>query len=169
MTGYDYDAYLGFKSKRFPFFGNIKKNAASSIHILGGSTAIGIGVKEKRNMSFSVMEKKLAGENLLRTNHVINFGVPEFVSNQEAGIYKEYIFKLSTPPKEMSEKIKNYIRKNDFFSLVHVLIEKTKDGKNLIEKTAKKILDNCLSTGILAKKPRDKIYCLAATKSLLRW
>ena len=99
MNGYVYDPYIAFRMAHFPAFGNSAAMNSDSIVITGGSTAVGVGIQHIEKMYFTVLEQSLIHTHHLPSVQIVNYGVPGFVSNQEAGAYKEYIFGKNIAPK----------------------------------------------------------------------
>jgi lysophospholipase L1-like esterase len=216
MTGYVYDPYLAFRMHNFPAVGDLERSDKSSIYILGGSTAIGVGVKELQNTYFKILERNLISEHRFKESQIINFAVPGFVSNQEAATYKEHIFNRPIAPKAVvslsgfndtyfylfrtlsigkpefnyafdlifrkgypspnsyPEKVRNFIRQSNLFTLFHSILNKSANGDvepirlstnfqdpfqakieptdiKIIQNAATNFLNNCLSTALLAK------------------
>lgn len=98
LTGYKYDAYIGFTSPMFPFYGS-PKTAKPAVVITGGSTAAGVGVVDPQFSYYRVLERNLISAKLIGPNQMFNFAVPGYVSNQESATYKFHIFNLPHPPK----------------------------------------------------------------------
>jgi len=97
LTGYNYNAYTGFTSANFPFYGG--KSDKVSIAITGGSTAAGVGVPDPQFSYYRVLEKNLIEKNIIPPGSLANFAVPGFVSNQESATYKFHIFNMPVAPK----------------------------------------------------------------------
>lgn len=99
MNGYKYDPYIAFRSAKFPMYGNRESTDRSAIYITGGSTAAGVGVHNFEQMYFRLLEKHLMESKLLKAHQMVNFAVPGYVSSQESGVYKNWIFNVPKPPR----------------------------------------------------------------------
>jgi hypothetical protein len=99
MNGYKYDPYIAFRSQQFPLYGNRNGTDSSAIYITGGSTAIGVGVRNLENSYYRILENHLIESKLIKPNQMVNLGVPGFVSSQESGVYKNWIFNVPKAPR----------------------------------------------------------------------
>ena len=225
MTNYVYDPYVAFRMHNFPAYGNLNTSDKSSVVITGGSTAVGVGVHNWDKMYFNLLDKNLRKLNLINDNQMINYGVPGYVSNQEAAVYREYIFDRIPAPKALisftsfndiyfylfrtldignhefsysidlvfrkgypdpdafTDRIKNFVRKSNIFTLGYAFFGPKIDGEPVpirlasdihdpyqarpeprelavIQKAAKNFLDNCLSVAVLAKYRGTKYIVL---------
>lgn len=218
MNSYVYDPHLAFRVKEYPAYGSFQNANASSVFIIGGSTAGGVGVVRWDEAFYRILENNLIARGQMDGNRLINLAVPGYVSSQEAAVYKKYIFSqpvapravvaltsfndiyfylfrtldignhefgnaLDTlfrkgypPPKKVSDKIRNMVRKTNVFMLFHALTAKRDEQEAVppiglasdfddptfssspdpiasarIEAAAQHFLENCLATGILAK------------------
>lgn len=99
MNGYIYHPYIGFRTSHYPIYGDIAKSDSSAIYITGGSTAAGVGVSDLEKKYFKLLEDNLIKDKVIKDKQIVNLAVPGFVSNQEAAVYKNYIFNLPVAPK----------------------------------------------------------------------
>ena len=99
MNGYKFDPYLGIRSYQFPRYGDRSSSDSSAIYITGGSTAIGVGVRHFENAYFRLLENHLVESKLLMPGQMVNLAVPGYVSTQESGVYKNWIFNVHQAPR----------------------------------------------------------------------
>ena len=99
LTGYNYDAYVAFKSHNFPAYGAQKDINSKSLVILGGSTAVGVGSVDPEKRYFVKMQNFFKKNTEYGFNNIVNYAVPGYVSNQESITYKNFVFPNPSSPK----------------------------------------------------------------------
>lgn len=99
MNSYIYDPHLAFRVKEYPTYGAFENADATSVFIIGGSTAGGVGVVRWDEAFYRILENNLIARGEMTTKKLINLAVPGYVSSQEAAVYKKHIFSQPVAPR----------------------------------------------------------------------
>lgn len=98
-TGYVYDPYLAFRSINYPQQDILDQQDETSLFILGGSTALGKGVRPNEKTIFGTFEEKLAKDQILKPKNIINLATAGYVARQETASYIKTVFQLNKAPR----------------------------------------------------------------------